>query len=63
VFLTFALDEGEGSALRLGRFTPGKRARYPFDRKLGAPQSWSGRGGEEKRFLSSPGTEPRSPSP
>jgi hypothetical protein len=27
---------------------PGKDTRYPLDRRLGGPQSQSGRGGEEK---------------
>jgi hypothetical protein len=27
---------------------PGKERRYPFDRRMGGPQSRSGRGGEEK---------------
>jgi len=31
-----------------------KRLRYPLDRRLGGPQSWSGRGGEEKKFLPLP---------
>jgi hypothetical protein len=29
-------------------FTCRERARYPLDRRLGGPQSRSGRGGEEK---------------
>jgi len=29
-----------------------KRLRYPLDRRLGEPQSRSGRGGEEKNILS-----------
>jgi hypothetical protein len=37
---------------------------YPLDRKLGVPQSLSGRGGEEKKLPSFPlpGIEPRSSS-
>jgi hypothetical protein len=47
--LTSALDAGEWSASRPGRFTPqGKRPWNPLDRRLGRPQSRSGRGGEEK---------------
>jgi hypothetical protein len=39
-FLTSALDGGELSASRLGRFTPGERVPcYPLDRKQGGPQS------------------------
>jgi hypothetical protein len=29
---------------------PGKEPLYPLDRRQGGPQSWSGRGGEEKNF-------------
>jgi hypothetical protein len=39
---------GEWSASRSCRFTPGERARYLLDMRLGGPQSRSGRGGEEK---------------
>jgi hypothetical protein len=45
-------------------FTPrplypqGKRPWYPLDRKLGGPQSRSGRGGEEKNSQPPPGIEP-----
>jgi hypothetical protein len=44
-------------------FTPqplyrqGKSPRYPLDRRLGGPQSRSGRGGEEKNFQPPPGIE------
>jgi hypothetical protein len=47
-------------------FTPrplypqGKSPRYPLDRRLGGPQSPSGRSGEEKNFQTSPGFEPQS---
>jgi hypothetical protein len=44
IFLISALFGGEWSASRPGRFTP----RYPLDRRLGGPQSWSGHRGEEK---------------
>jgi hypothetical protein len=45
-FLTSALDGGEWSASRPGRFTPqGKSPSYPLDRRLGGPQGRSGRGG------------------
>jgi hypothetical protein len=47
--LTSALDGGEWSASRPGRFIPkGKSPWYPLDERLGGPQSGSGRGGEEK---------------
>jgi hypothetical protein len=44
-------------------FTPrllypqGKIPWYPFDRRLSGPQSWSGRGGEEKNSRPLPGLE------
>jgi hypothetical protein len=57
VFLTSALVGGEWSASRPGRFTPqGKNLRYPLDRRLGGPQNWSGRRGEEK-ILGPTGTQ------
>jgi hypothetical protein len=37
---------------------PGKDPRYPLDRKLGGPQSRSGRGGEEKNYQLLPRLEP-----
>jgi hypothetical protein len=45
-------------------FTPrplypqGKCLWYPLDRRLGGPQSHSGRGGEEKNSLPLPGLDP-----
>jgi hypothetical protein len=42
---------------------PEKEPRYLLDRRLGGPQSQSGREGEEKKFLHVPGIEPRSYSP
>jgi hypothetical protein len=45
-------------------FTPrplypqGKNPWYPLDRRLGGPQSWSGRGGEEKNSQPLPRLEP-----
>jgi hypothetical protein len=57
--LTSALDEGEWSASR----PFGKNPQYPLYRRLGGPQSRSGRGGEEKYSLLLPGIEPRSSSP
>jgi hypothetical protein len=50
---------GEWSASRFGRLTPqGKSLWYPLDRRLGGPQSRSGRGGEEKNSQPLPGIEP-----
>jgi hypothetical protein len=46
-------------------FTPrplypqGKSRRYPLDRRLGGPQSRSGRGGEGKNSQPPPGIEPQ----
>jgi hypothetical protein len=57
--LTSALDGGEWSASRPGRFTPqGKSSWYPLDRKLGGSQTPSGRGREEKNSQPPPGIEP-----
>jgi hypothetical protein len=56
-FLTSALDGGEWSALRTGRFTPRERA--PGTHSIREPQSRSGRGDEEKNFQPSPGIEPQ----
>jgi hypothetical protein len=50
IFLTSALVGGEWSASRPCRFTPGKELRYTFYRRLGGPQSRSGRYGEVKNF-------------
>jgi hypothetical protein len=36
---------------------PGKEPWYPLDRRLGGPQSRSGRGGEEKNSQPPPETE------
>jgi hypothetical protein len=52
-------EGGEWSASRPGRFTPRERAPfYPLDRRLGGPQSRSGRGGEEKNSQPPPAIEP-----
>jgi hypothetical protein len=57
--LTSALVGGEWSASRHGRFTHRKRVPfYPLDRRLGGPQSRSGRSGEEKNSQPLPGLEP-----
>jgi hypothetical protein len=54
--LTSALDGGEWSASLPGRFTPqGKSLCYPLDRRLGVPQSRSGRHGEENKSQPLPG--------
>ena len=41
--MTAALEGGEWSAARPGRTLPRGTTRYPFYRRLGGPQSWSGR--------------------
>jgi hypothetical protein len=48
IFLTSSLVGGEWSASCLGHCTPGKSSWYPLDRRLGGPQSRSGRHGKEK---------------
>jgi hypothetical protein len=37
---------------------PRKSLWYPLDRRLGGPQRWFGRGGEEKNSQTVPGLEP-----
>jgi len=44
-------------------YSHGKNPWYPLDRRLGEPQSRSGRGGEDKNSQPLPGLEPRSSSP
>jgi len=43
LFLTAALEEGEGSASRLGHYLPPGKTRYPFYRRMGGTQGRSGR--------------------
>jgi hypothetical protein len=51
-------------ASRPGRYTPrGNSPRCPLDKRLGMPQSRSGRCGEDKNFLPLPGIESRLSSP
>jgi len=47
-FLTSALGKVSGKCHAPAASPPGKSLRYPFERGLGGPQSWSGRGGETK---------------
>jgi hypothetical protein len=56
-FLTSALDGGDWSAPRPGRFTP--KARVLGTHWVGGWVSRSGRGGEEKNSQPLPGIEPR----
>jgi hypothetical protein len=53
IFLTSALDGDEWSASRLCLFAPppGKELLYPLDRRLGRPQSRSGRCGNRTRTV------------
>jgi hypothetical protein len=37
-----------GQLRDLATLPPGKEPKYPLDRRLGGPQSWSGRDGEMK---------------
>jgi hypothetical protein len=50
--VTLALYRGEWSASRPYLFTPRDCPRYALDRRLGGPQSRSGRYGEEKNLTS-----------
>jgi hypothetical protein len=56
-FLISALDVGELSISRPGRFTPRENPQYPLDKRLGRTCSLSGRGGEEKDSKPVPGIE------
>jgi len=40
--MTAALEGGEWSAARPGRTLPPGKTRYPFYRRVGGPQGWSG---------------------
>ena len=54
-----ALFGGEWSTSHPGRFTPGNRPQYPFNRRLGGPQTLPRRFGEEKPLSPLPGFENR----
>jgi hypothetical protein len=58
--LISALDGGELSASRPGRFTPRENPRYTFYRRLGGIQSRSGHGDKKKNSQPPPGFVPRS---
>jgi hypothetical protein len=58
VKLNSALAGGEWLTSRSGRFTPRKDPRYPFYRRVGGPQSRSGRCDENNPAF--PGIEPQS---
>jgi hypothetical protein len=55
-FYTSALEGGEGSASRPGRFLPPGKTRYPLCRMLGGPQ---GRSGQVRKISPPPGFDPR----
>lgn len=50
-FLTSALDGGEWSAFRPGRFIPGERTPVPINRRLGGPQWLCGSFRAEEKHL------------
>jgi hypothetical protein len=53
VFVKLTLVESEWSASRPGLFVSGGNSPpYPLGRRLGGPQDWYGRRGEEKELLS-----------
>jgi hypothetical protein len=54
--------EGSGQIHAQAALPTRKGPLYPLDRKLGGPQSRSGRCGEEKNYQPPPGIEPRSSS-
>ena len=54
--MTTALEGGEGSASRPGRFLPPAKTRYPLYGRLGGPQ---GRSGQVRKILPPPVFDPR----
>jgi hypothetical protein len=56
--LTSALEEVSGQIHDPAALLQGNSPWYPLDRRLGGPQSLSGRGGEEKNSQPPPGIEP-----
>ena len=60
LFLTSALQGGEGSASRPGRILPPEKTRYPLYRRLGGPQ---GRSGLVRKISPPPGFDPRTVQP
>jgi hypothetical protein len=54
---TSALEGGEGTASRPGRFIPPGKTRYPLYRRLAGPQ---GRSGYVRKISPPPGFDPRS---
>jgi hypothetical protein len=60
LFLTSALEGGEGSASRPGRTSPPGKTRYPLYRRLVGPQ---GRSGQVRKISPPPGFDPRTVQP
>jgi hypothetical protein len=60
LFLTSALEGGEGSASRPGRTLPPGKTQYPLYRRLGGPQ---GRSGQVRKISPPPGFDPRTVQP
>ena len=58
--MTTALEGGEGSASRPGRFLPPGKTRYSLYRRLGGPQ---GRSGQVWKISPPPGFDPRTVQP
>ena len=59
-FMITALEGGEGSASRPGRFLPPGKTRYPLYMRLGGPQ---GRSGQVRKISPPPGFDPRTVQP
>jgi hypothetical protein len=58
-FLTSAIDGGEWSASRPDRALPREKdPRYTLDRRLGGPQSWSGKEARGNILYLRPGSNP-----
>jgi hypothetical protein len=58
--MTTALEGGEGSASSAGSSLPPGKTRYPFYRRLGGPQGWSG---QVRKLSPPPGFDPRTAQP
>ena len=58
--MTTALEGGEGSASRPGRFLPPGKTWYPLYRRLGGPKA---RSGQVRKISIPPGFDPRTVQP
>jgi hypothetical protein len=63
LFLASALDGGISQLHAPNALHPGKNTQYPWDRKLGGPQSRSERRGVDENLSPLPGIEPQPSSP